>query len=200
MIRKIKNNLLEKIKNLHWRIQGPKFKNPSIPERISSILFICKGNICRSPFAEHLAQRIASERQVTNLVFGSAGTEVGTRVPSPAMAKEVARNYGVNLDGHLSKSIKEIDLERYDMIITMEETQLKELSNLFPEKKDKIFLLPLLQPSNSNSFQGFLKYNIPDPYGKGREEFIACFDRIMLCIERLFMEIGKRTSEERAQC
>jgi protein-tyrosine phosphatase len=198
--KQLKVALKSLLRDLYWSFYGKKLEIAPMPFSPKSFLFVCRGNICRSPFAEHLAKRIAREKQAVHFRFGSAGIEVGTAVPPPDMAKEVAENCGVNLDGHLSKSIKEIDLKAYDMIIAMEGRQLKDLVGLFPELKNKIFLLPLFKPLNSNASRGFLKYNIPDPYGNGRDEFLRCFNRIGLCVERLLAGVVERMQKEREKC
>jgi len=187
--KRFKETLKSLLRDLYWYFHGRRIEMAAMPVSPKSFLFVCRGNVCRSPFAEHLARRIARERQMDRFRFGSAGIEVGRAGPPPENAGEVARVYGVDLNGHVSKSLEEIDLKAYDMILVMEEGQLNTLKNLFPELEKKIFLLPLFQPFNSNSPSGFLKYNIPDPYGKGRDEFIKCFDRIELCVKRLLVGI-----------
>ncbi|MCM8792742.1 MAG: hypothetical protein NC826_06380 [Candidatus Omnitrophica bacterium] len=187
--RQYKEALKSFLQDFYWSFYKERIEEYPLPMAPQSFLFVCRGNICRSPFAEHIAARIAREKQVVHFQFGSAGIEVGRAVPSPDMAKEVAENYGVNLNGHLSRSIKEINLKSYDMIIAMEGKQVKRLVGQFPELKNRIFLLPFFQPSESSPRSGYLRYNIPDPFGKEREEFIRCFDRIKLCVERLLVKV-----------
>lgn len=199
-IRQFKGALKSLLRNFYWSFYERKIEIAPMPLSPQSFLFVCRGNICRSPFAEHLARRIAKEKLVTHFRFGSAGIDVGTAVPPPDTAKEVAGNYSVNLDGHLSKSIKEIDIKAYDMIIAMESRQLKDLVDLFPWLRNKIFLLPLFQFLNSHPPAGFLRYNIPDPYGNGRDEFVRCFDRIKLCVESLLVDVMQGVTKESGKC
>ena len=52
-------------REFYWRIYGRAIQNPQMPDAPGSFLFICKGNICRSPFAEHLAKKIAQKKKVS---------------------------------------------------------------------------------------------------------------------------------------
>jgi len=68
------------------------------------VLFVCAGNICRSPFAEGLARRLAAERGL-DVEFASAGEIAldGDRCPPDAVA--VAREYGVDLSSHRARRL-----------------------------------------------------------------------------------------------
>lgn len=197
---KFKETLKNLFRDLYWLFPGNRIEIAPMPLSPKSFLFVCRGNICRSPFAEHVARLIAREKKMAHFRFASAGIEVGNAVSPPDMAKEVARDYGVDLNKHLSKSIKEIDIHAYDMIIAMEVRQLRDLNDLFPDRKNQIFLLPLFQPLNSHPPVGFHRYNIPDPYGNGRKEFVKCFNRIESCVDRLLERIVQRMTKESEKC
>ena len=68
------------------------------------VLFVCAGNICRSPFAERLARRLAAERGL-DVEFASAGEIAldGDRCPPDAVA--VAKEYGVDLSSHRARRL-----------------------------------------------------------------------------------------------
>jgi protein-tyrosine-phosphatase len=68
------------------------------------VLFVCAGNICRSPFAEGLARRLAAERGL-DVEFASAGEIAfdGDRCPADAVA--VAKEYGVDLSSHRARRL-----------------------------------------------------------------------------------------------
>jgi protein-tyrosine-phosphatase len=68
------------------------------------VLFVCAGNICRSPFAEALARRLAAERGL-DVEFASAGEIAldGDRCPPDAVA--VAKEYGVDLSSHRARRL-----------------------------------------------------------------------------------------------
>jgi protein-tyrosine-phosphatase len=75
------------------------------------VLFVCAGNICRSPFAEGLARRLAAERGL-DVEFASAGEIAldGDRCPPDAVA--VAKEYGVELSSHRARRLTTDDADK----------------------------------------------------------------------------------------
>ena len=149
-----------------------KFKINSI-----HIVFVCQGNVCRSAFAEYYLRSIASNSAV---LVQSCGLNVHHNGPSPDLAIEVGRAFGVDLKPHFSKSYTDCDLAKADLIIPMEYSQYLHLLALFPIYKEKILLL--------KSFAAWphrLACNIYDPYGLGKGEFADCFSQIQAAIDRL---------------
>jgi len=75
------------------------------------VLFVCAGNICRSPFAEGLARRLAAERGL-DVEFASAGEIAldGDRCPPDAVA--VAREYGVDLSSHRARRLTKDEADK----------------------------------------------------------------------------------------
>ena len=176
------------VREFYWRIYGHNIQNPGLPDSPKSFLFICKGNICRSPFAEHLAVRMAEKRNITGTAFYSAGLEVSQSLPSPHEAVLTAKRFGISLHEHKSRSIDNGIVNLYDMIIAMDMTQFNYLRKSFPHSKYKIFLLPLFEKKISPK-DTFLFYNILDPYGRSVEEFLACYQRIEGCLDGLLTEV-----------
>lgn len=176
-------------KNIYWSIYGKTIYNPVFPSHINSILFVCKGNICRSPFAEYFASKYFS---VSNsLLYYSAGIKVEYPKPPPIEAIVSARNFGIDLDGHMSREINYNLVEKYDVIIVMETWQYNYLNKIYQEFRNKIFCLPLFESYNEMSYSSYNLYNIKDPYGKNVAEFDESFSRIKRCLEGLFSIINK---------
>ncbi len=164
-----------------WNIYGRKLSNPKLNGSVHSILFICKGNICRSPFAEYLTKKIT---EVNKLSIASAGLHVTQAIPSPEEAIISANTFGVDLSKHSSQEVDELSMSFLDIILTMEASHFCALKKRYPAYKDKVFLLPLFD-SQRKRYKGYLRYNIPDPYGKSLAEFDLCFKRIYCCVENL---------------
>lgn len=177
-------------REFYWRIYGRSIQNPEMPNEPGSFLFICKGNICRSPFAEHLAKSMAEKKNIVNKEFYSAGLEVSHSMPSPNEAVLAAEHFGVGLRDHKSRGIDNGVGDLYDMIIVMDMPQFNYLRKSFPQFRNKIFLLPLFE-KNIIIKERYLLYNILDPYGRSIEEFLTCYQRIERCIDNLLTEIGK---------
>jgi protein-tyrosine phosphatase len=169
------------IKDLIWEIYGRRIKAAELCRPPRSILFICKGNICRSPFADRLAKKIFDGSQRYTIAVDSAGLDVKTALPSPPNAVEAAGNFGIDLRSHRSKRFTAEMFGEFDMIVAMETGQYQALLNRSPETSARLFLLPFFEDGKMRP-GGYERYNVADPYGKGIEEFIRCFQRIERCL------------------
>ncbi len=192
----VKRWLKDNLRNMYWSVHGGSIKNPGMPPAPSSCLFVCKGNICRSPFAEYLAREIAQASGAGGWIrFGSAGLHAGRPLPSPANAVEAARAFGIRLDGHRSKGVTPELMESYDMVLAMEPWQLQTLREGYPQFMDKVFLLSLF--GGPGGLRGSYDiYNIRDPYGGSVDTFHACFSRIETCLKGLFAEASRMSRGE----
>ncbi|MCS6285461.1 MAG: hypothetical protein H8K08_08515 [Nitrospira sp.] len=158
---------------------------PAVSIRPRSVLFVCKGNICRSPFAEHLASN-----RWPDLEFGSAGIHVRKPAPAPEHAVHAAKRYGLQLEQHRSQAISQVLIERYDMVVAMEVWQYVELRSSFESHQGKMFLLAQFAGNRFERGRGYAAYNIADPYGGQLSEFEQCFERISQCVTSLVAAIS----------
>jgi protein-tyrosine phosphatase len=102
----IKRGLID----LYWMVRGTSIHVPALPSRPRSVLFFCKGNICRSPFAEHVARKLFHELAgdaKQSIAFQSAGLHVTTPKVQPETAIVVAHRFGVSLEEHRSQPISQ---------------------------------------------------------------------------------------------
>jgi protein-tyrosine phosphatase len=105
------------------------------------ILFVCTGNRCRSPFA---AASLSSLTRGADVETDSAGTaEIGAQPPTDK-AIQVARSMGVDLTGHLSKSLANVDPTRFDAIVGFERAHIAAAVVDGGAPHDRAFLLPEL--------------------------------------------------------
>jgi len=177
------------LKEFFWSIYGRNIINPSLPLNINSILFICLGNICRSPFSEKIFSKYSGNKN--NIISYSAGIRVEYQKSPPLEAIISAREFGVSLDDHASRKIQYCMIESYDMVIAMEAWQYKYLRKMFLEFRNKIFLLPLFGIKNNKSKSKYDNFNIKDPFGKDILNYNECFKKIEVCIDRLSDSIKK---------
>jgi len=168
-------------KDLFWEIYGRRIRTAELSNPPRSILFICKGNICRSPFADRLAKKIFAGSLSYPIAVDSAGLDVKTPLPSPPNAVEAAGNFEIDLRNHRSKRFTAEMFGEFDMIVSMETRQYQVLSRSSSNSCAKLFLLPFFEDHNRRP-SGYECYNLPDPYGKGLEEFNRCFQRIERCL------------------
>lgn len=144
---------------------------------ICHIVFVCKGNICRSAFGEHFLRKVVTEPSVR---IESCGLDVDQGHISPVAAVRVAGDFGVDLSRHLSKGLAACDLENADLILPMEYWQYRRLRDIFPELRSKTFLLRDFAPWPMR-----LLCNIYDPYGLEDKEFQDCFSQMRCAIDGL---------------
>ncbi len=110
------------------------------------VVFVCWGNICRSPIAERVAQRAAERAGLTGVEFTSAGTsteELGN--PMDPRAAHVLEENGYRSDGHVARQIDAEELAGADLVIAMEDIHVDRLHRL-DGAADHVFLLSDFDP------------------------------------------------------
>ncbi len=128
-----------------------------------SILFVCYGNICRSPFAGVLATELLPGARVI-----SAGLHHRTDRPSPAEAVAVADQMGVSLAGHRSQLLTIEMLEAADVVFVFDRSNEAGVRALHPASASKIVYLGAWSRS----------LEIADPWGQPRSGFTTCYESI----------------------
>jgi low molecular weight protein-tyrosine phosphatase len=132
------------------------------------LLFVCLGNICRSPTAEGVMRKlVADEGLALQIEIDSAGTggwHVGE--PPDARASAAAREAGVVLEGS-ARQVSLGDFERFDMILAMDGSNLQALTRLAPDERGaaKVVLLREFDPRGAGDL------DVPDPYYGGEDGF-----------------------------
>ena len=164
-------------------------RNPPLPPSVRSILFICKGNICRSPFAAYLADRISAELKLA-VTCHSAGIVPSTDGRCPPEATRAAIRYGVRLAHHVPVGLNRRLAAAHDLIVVMEAGQSAELRRRWPDLAPRLVLLAPYGQSGNNSGDPYSRFNISDPFGKDAGAFDACYGRISGCWRRL-LELSK---------
>ncbi|WP_295939842.1 low molecular weight protein-tyrosine-phosphatase [uncultured Alistipes sp.] len=141
----------------------------------TKILFVCLGNICRSPAADGIMQHIARQRGLQqDLQIDSAGTYGGHAGELPdARMRHAAAKRGYSLT-HRSRRITEADFGKFDMIVVMDDMNYENVHRLAPSRKDaeKIFRM-----------REFFRFHpnwdhVPDPYYEGAEGFELVLDML----------------------
>ena len=134
---------------------------------MTHLLFVCLGNIIRSPLAENLLRFQAEQAKVDGkYIVDSAGTaayHLGES-PDPRMQR-TAESHGVS-DGGTARQVQESDFDEFDWIIAMDRQNRRDLLQIAgtPEKRAKIRLMRDFDPEQDDP-------DVPDPYYGGAEGF-----------------------------
>ncbi len=136
------------------------------------ILFVCLGNICRSPTAEAVLKARAKQRNIA-LIIESAGTGGWHHGESPdprAIAAGEARGY--SFAGQKARKVSKEDFDRFDHIFAMDKSNLQDLLKICPAQ-------------HTSKLELFLDYaseqpvrDVPDPYYGGEKGFDTVLDLI----------------------
>ena len=155
-------------------------------EQKHRILFVCMGNICRSPTAEGLLiSKVSAENVSHKFEIDSCGTHDYHLGHSPdSRTQEAAALRGINLSDLRSRKIKLSDFEYYDLILVMDKLNENFLMNLCPnEYQNKIKLMLSYLPDYPID-------EVPDPYYGGEDGFDQVLDILEEAIEALYEDIS----------
>lgn len=139
----------------------------------TSILFVCLGNICRSPAADGIMHHKVQQAGLTELIsIDSAGTYYGHRGdrPDQRMRRAAARR-GYELT-HRARTISQEDFDLFDLIVVMDDSNFANVSSLAPSRAhtEKITRM-------ASFFRQHPDWDhVPDPYYEGREGFELVID------------------------
>jgi protein-tyrosine phosphatase len=138
------------------------------------LLFVCLGNICRSPMAEGVFRRVAEEEGVIDrFEIDSAGLgdwHIGQAPDERAQAAALGR--GIDISGQSARQVSLEDFERFDLLLAMDRSNYRELTQLAPEE-------------SHHKIRQFLDFaphagtkDVPDPFYGGKEGFDHALDLI----------------------
>ena len=153
-----------------------------------SVLFVCMGNICRSPSAEAVFRHYVENAGLADsILIDSAGThDYHIGAPPDARAQRAAQQRGYDMGGLRGRQVEEGDFHRFDYVLAMDRTNLAILQRLVP-------------PDGDAQVQLFLEYarhhaerEVPDPYYGGADGFERVLDMVEDAAEGLLQHIRQR--------
>lgn len=155
-----------------------------------SILFVCLGNICRSPLAEGIFLHMAKERGLDALVVDSCGTGGWHEGEGPdRRAMAVAKQRGVHLPSRARQVRGESDFTKFTHIIAMDASNVENLLAM-GAPNERVRLMRSYDPAYSNGNAP----DVPDPYYGGDDGFDRVFDMLEAACEGLLDEITNASS------
>lgn len=155
------------IKEKEKRINMNRKNEPSTPSPgVIRVLWVCWGNICRSPIGEYVLKDMVKKMGMEDQYYiESAATsteEIGNPVYPPARAE--LRKHGISCEGHRARQVRPTDYEKFDIIVAMEDIHVKIMKDRFfggdPEHKIHLCM----------DFAGKPGMPVDDPWYTGRFE------------------------------
>ena len=105
------------------------------------VVFVCTGNLCRSPMAEVMLRHELERRGCAGVDVVSVGTWAYRGSPATEVAVDVMRDLGIDLASHRSRPIEDEDLVTADIIVVMTSVHLREVLGAAPDITDKVVLM-----------------------------------------------------------
>jgi len=152
----------------------------------STILFVCRGNLCRSPYAAAVFAALVDHGEP---LVESAGFLRTTR-PAPPLAQRVARKRGADLSGHRSTSLTRAHVARASLIVVMEPSQARLLRLCFGALRAPVVVLGDLDPAAAT------QRDIQDPMDRSESVFDASFERIDRCVRALASALTREPADD----
>ncbi len=166
------------------------------------VLFVCLGNICRSPTAEGVMRGLVADAGLRESIeLDSAGMgswHVGE--PPDARATEAALRRGIVLEGS-ARQVSVEDFDRFDLIVAMDRSNEHALRALAPDEsaRAKVRMLREFDPASA---AGRDDLDVPDPYYEGRHGFDVVLDQVQAACAGLLEQVresAERTSEQASE-
>lgn len=152
------------------------------------VIFVCMGNICRSPTAEGVFRKLIEVQGLDRAIeTDSAGTHGYHAGESPdRRARETAARRGVDLSDLRARQVGASDFDYFDYVLAMDEDNLRSLSAICPpDHRDKLVLFMEFAPHLRSR-------EVPDPYYGAAGGFDRVFDMVEAAAEGLLNDIRQR--------
>ena len=181
-LRGVREKIQHKSLELNYRFNPFHRKNAEnrfakLVKRQPFIAFVCKGNICRSPFADYYL-RAKLNGKADTIRIDSYGLIERVDRPSPDNAVEAAQDYGIDMRSHRSKLLTPKVVQQAGAVFIMDIELYRRVLLTFPESKNKLFFLGSFR-KNAPSLE------IIDPYGGDINRFQKIYRQISEAVENL---------------
>jgi len=153
-----------------------------VPQSARAFVFVCHGNIIRSPFAERLIADGLTEGAVS---VTSAGLGAENGRPSPDFAVAAAARHRINLRGHGARRLTPADVAAADVLFVMDVQQQLALVHAHPSAAGKVFLLASLAADTPLA--------VHDPVDDDAPLFDACYAHIARAVEPIVRHLSRQT-------
>ena len=153
------------------------------------VLFVCLGNICRSPLAEGIFDHLVTEAGLSSKIridsCGTSGHHVGEKADPRSI--EIARQHDIELVTR-SRQFKAHDLQNFDYVLAMDRSNYRNILSMgAPGGKAKVKLMLTFDPDSTIQ-------DVPDPYYGGDAGFKNVYDMLLISCENLLTHIRKENN------
>lgn len=165
-----------------WRRAGQK---PVLPSRVSGVVFVCHGNIMRSPVSEAMFRKELEKRGIANVKVASAGMHAINGRSADPRAQIVAPEFEVFVNKHQAQLLTQSLVDAYDLVIVMDIQNAAEFLIRFSQASDKLFMLRQFSKQKRGAGR-----DIPDPYPGDEGYMRQCCAMLQECIAGLAAELA----------
>ena len=154
---------------------------------MKSVLFVCLGNICRSPLGEGILRHRAEQKGL-NLKIDSAGTEsfhVGEHPDRRSI--KTAKEHGIDISRQVARQITVGDFDKFDLILVADAQVYNDVMHVIRNEGDKKkvdYMMNMLKPGSN--------VGVPDPYYGGQDGFEKVFDMLDKACDGIIANLGKK--------
>jgi len=158
-----------------------------------TIVFVCTANICRSPMAEGILRYlVASDAFKGDIKVVSAGVGAIKGHKASALAEEVCLDAGINISKHTSQPVTKRLLKDADLVLAMTQDHENELKRLYPEFREKVFLLREFGRARRCGEDNAIE----DPYGGAKEDYERSFLLLQRELKRILLFLKRKMKTE----
>ncbi len=144
---------------------------------MKSILFVCLGNICRSPLAQGVAQNYINKNNLDILVNSCGTSSYHIGEPPCENSIKVAKLHNIDISNYKASQLTKDDLKNFDIVIALDESNYEDILSLGCNEQ-KLFKL---------GYFGYENADIPDPYFfNGFDGFEKVFEMVESCVLDIF--------------
>src|SRR6476646_5072325 len=138
---------------------------------MKTVLFVCTGNVCRSPMAEGLFRHVVQGRGQYRVISAGLGAMEG-QPPSP-YAVQAVKELGIDISAQRSRMLTSQMVDEADLILGMTHSHLDTVMMLYPHAAEKVFLL-----REFDDALAIFEKDISDPIGGSFDVYLECRDQI----------------------
>ncbi len=169
-------------------LMGVRSKREQIKPGARSFLFVCFGNLMRSPMAEVLFRKSVAEAQLTDVHIKSAGVHAVVGREAHPRAVTVSQEVGLPLAQHHAQLLTPELVSQADVIFVMDLQNKAEVLALYPAAKEKLLMLGAYADGSERDRE------IKDPYFGDLDATRRCFGILQTCIRNLTLELATRAA------